>query len=164
LSASDTPSSSIFDFLPETLTPAAQPGRLVSMRAQYIVDLSFSFHEPFFDRGQQMATRMGVHVDVTSHTADMHEVRLSLKLEGQVGETPVFETELVYGGLTWSEGSFTGDQLAIALHVDAANLLYPTARQVLLDQLTHCGCAVALPTPNFTDLYDRYLAGNASSH
>ncbi len=164
MSASDTPSSSIFDFLPETLTPATQPGRLVSMRAQYVVDLSFSFREPFFDRRQQMATRMGVHVDVASHGADMHEVRLSLKLEGQIGETQIFETELVYGGLTWSEGDFTGDQLAIALRVDAANLLYPMARQVLLDQMTVCGCAVALPTPNFAELYDRHLATAAAPH
>lgn len=167
MSASDTPSSSIFDFLPEPLasgSPASQPGKLVSMRAQYVVDLSFSFHQPFFDRRQQMETRMGVHVDATSHHADMHEVRLSLKLEGHVGETRIFEAELVYGGLTWSEGTFTDDQLGIALHIDAANLLYPMARQVLLDQMTCCGCAVALPTPNFAELYDRHLASKASSH
>lgn len=167
MSASDNPSSSIFDFLPETLAPeatAAVRGRIVSMRAQYIVDFSFSFSGALFDRRKPMTTQLGVHVDAGSHAADMHEVRLSLEFAGRVDDTQVVSAELVYGGLVWTEGTFAAEQLAMALRIDAAGLLYPMARNILLDHLTHVGYPVAIPQPNFNELYDRHVAGLAASH
>lgn len=160
MSANDT--SSIFDFLPDSLgAPAARApqGRLVSMRAQYIVDLSVELHQPLFDRNRSVASRLGVFVSAESHAPDMHEVRLSLKLDGLVDDTPIVSAGLVYGGLTWSDGTFAGEELAMALRIEAAGLLFPMARQILLDNLAQAGCPVAIPTPNFHELYDRHLAG-----
>ncbi len=164
MSASDSPS--IFDFLPDNLgtpAPVAERGRLVSMRAQYVVDLSVSLLQPLYDRRQPVQTRMGVHIDTASHSADMHEVRLSLSLQGTIDDTPVLEVELTYGGLTWSEGSFGGEELAMALHIDAAALLYPMARAIVIENVAQMGYPITIPTPNFHELYDRHLAGGGKT-
>ncbi len=170
MSANDTPSS-IFDFLPDSLTegsaaPApqaqAEPGRLASMRAQYIVDLSVELHQPLFDRNKQMATRMGVNVQAASHTADMHEVRLFLNFEGTIDDEKVVTIDLVYGGLAWTEGTYVGEQLDMALRIEAAYMLYPAARHVLNDYLTQAGCPTPIPTPNFHDIYDQHVAASGN--
>lgn len=166
MSASNTPS--IFDFLPDTggtAAPAAQPGRLVSMRAQYIVDLSLDLHQVRVEaQRDDLVTRMGVHVSTASHAADMHEVRLSLKLEVFIAERPVVTIELAYGGLVWTEGTYTAPALDAALHIEAAALLYPMARHILLENLAHTGYATSIPSPNFHELYDRHLAGGGGTH
>ncbi len=174
MSANDTPSS-IFDFLPDSLTegtaapspapqpaPQAEPGRLASMRAQYIVDLSVELHQPLFDRTKQMATRMGVNVQAASHTADMHEVRLFLNFEGSIDDEKVVTVDLVYGGLAWTEGTYVGEQLDMALRIEAAYMLYPAARHVLNDYLTQAGCPTPIPTPNFHDIYDQHVAADGN--
>lgn len=160
MSASDT--SSIFDFLPDSLSAAAVPparGRIVSMRAQYVTDLSFELRQPLFDRSRAIAARMGVFVAAESHAPDMHEVRLSLKVDGMIDDAVVVAAELVYGGLVWTEGAFGGDELAVTLRVDAADLLFPMAKQILVDYLAQAGCPAPIPTPNFHELYDRHRAG-----
>lgn len=128
-----------------TPTPPASPASSetvpVSILAQYIKDFSFENpHVPQILSQMTQAPDIGVNVNLMTRTLapNHYEVILGLKMEAKAGEQTAFVAELAYGGV-FTLPDMPEEQTRLFLLVEAPRLLFPFARNILLNAVRDGG-------------------------
>lgn len=144
----------------ETQAPA-QPqnlpnGMQIGVGAQYIKDFSFeSPHAPqiFAPTQEQPTINMGVNVHTRPLAEGTFEVVLALKMEAKLGDKVAFIAELSYGGV-FIVSKLPEPQLKMFLLVEAPRILFPFARQVMMNAVREGGFPQVVISPiDFGALY-----------
>lgn len=139
----------------------ALPPRLF-LRAQYVKDLSFE--NPRMPEGLSLGERqprIDVNVDVQGRGMEqpgVFEVVLRMMVSAKDEETPVFITELVYGGV-FALQNIPVEQVEPLLLIECPRLLFPFARRILADATRDGGYPPLLLDPiDFVELYRQHQA------
>lgn len=133
----------------------------VSVLGQYIRD--FSFESPnapkiFKDAPQQPAIDLGVNVQTKTLEDNNHEVVLMMKLEAKSEDQVAFIAELAYGGI-FALPDMSSEQLKNFLVINAPQLLFPFARNIIADAIRDGGFPQVLINPiDFASLYQQQHA------
>jgi preprotein translocase subunit SecB len=135
---------------------------------QGVKDLSFECPIPAYVAGeapQAMDFNLAVRVSKRQEPANTWEVHLALRAQAdvQAEDKPLtlFLAELAYGGVFIVE-HIEGESRDLLLHVEAAALLYPFARQLLMDMVAAGGYRPPLLEPvNFMGLYQQHARQQA---
>ncbi len=134
-----------------------QPSALqVGVGAQYIKD--FSFESPnapqiFAPTQSSPEINMGVNVNTRAVGDGAYEVVLILKLEAKIDGKSAFIAELSYGGVFMLPG-MPEQQLRAFLLVECPRILFPFARQVLMNAVREGGFPHVMISPiDFGALY-----------
>jgi preprotein translocase subunit SecB len=136
---------------------AQQPTALqIGVGAQYIKD--FSFESPnapqiFAPTQSSPEITMGVNVNTRAVGDSAYEVVLLLKLEAKLDGKSAFIAELSYGGVFMLPG-MAEQQLRAFLLVECPRVLFPFARQVLMNAVREGGFPHVMISPiDFGALY-----------
>lgn len=117
--------------------PDVAAGAGFRVLAQYVRDLSFE--NPRAPESLRMEGKpeidMGVEMNARGRPDGLYEVDMQLSVKAVVQGGPLFQVELVYGGLFQVVG-VPEDQMEPILLVEAPRYLFPFARQII-------GCATA---------------------
>ena len=136
------------------------------VRIQYIKDLSFEVpRAPEIFTAEPKPPQVQVDVDVNARPLAApgdHEVTLSLRVEAQTADGPLFILELVYGALFHLVG-IPEEHREQILMVECPRLLFPFARSIVADATRDSGFPSLLIQPiDFLALYQqRSAAGQA---
>ena len=128
----------------------------VNVTAQYIKD--FSFESPgapqiFAALQTPPEISMGVNLNTRSVMPDHYEVLLTLKLDAKIGDKTAFIAELAYGGIFVLQG-LPEEQLRYFLLVEAPRILFPFARNILMNAVRDGGFPHVMIAPiDFLGLY-----------
>ena len=123
-------------------SPAPQPAPLqIAISSQYIKD--FSFENPnapqiFTPSQANPEINMSVNVATRNLAANAFEVLLTLKLEAKLEGKVAFIAELSYGGV-FMLSALPEDQLKMFLLIECPRILFPFARQVLMNAVREAG-------------------------
>jgi preprotein translocase subunit SecB len=112
--------------------PAMQGLRIL---AQYIRDLSFEnprAPESLRAAGTQPQIELGVEMNARARVDGLYEVDLKLIASAQSSGEPVFQIELLYGGLFQITG-IPESEMEVMLMVECPRYLFPYARRVISD-------------------------------
>lgn len=140
----------------------------VSIRAQYIKDLSFENPGRLGDRDQQNAQPnidLGIDVGAVQHPTlpNMYEVSLKFSAEARAGETVLFILELDYSGIF----EFQVDDPLMKeriVFIECPRMLFPFARRVVADVSRDGGFPPLMIDPvDFIALYQQQKARQASA-
>lgn len=116
--------------------PPAEPGGLqIRVLAQYIRDLSFENpRAPESLRGGpgQPNIDLGVEMNARGRHDGLFEVELKLGATATREAEPVFQVELVFGGLFEIAG-VPEEQLEAVLLIECPRFLFPFARRIIAD-------------------------------
>jgi len=112
---------------------AAEPqGPFFRVLAQYVRDLSFE--NPRAPDSLRLEGRpdveMGVEMNARGRTDGLYEVDMRLSVKASAGDGPLFQVELVYGGL-FQLGGFADSDVEPMLLVECPRYLFPFARQII---------------------------------
>jgi preprotein translocase subunit SecB len=137
--------------------PNIQAAQLsIGVNAQYIKDFSFeSPNVPQIFAPTQTQPNMNMVVNVHSRGLGdkVFEVLLSLKLEASIEGKTAFIAELSYGGV-FTFPATNEDQLKILLLVESPRILFPFARQILMNAVRDGGFPQIIIAPvDFGALY-----------
>lgn len=84
---------------------------------------------------------------------DMFEVILKLRLEGKAEDKPAYMVETEYVGEFLAKG-LEPERIQALLAVDGASLIFPFARQIMMNSISSLGYQVRMIEPiNFAALY-----------
>lgn len=139
-------------------TPPVTPpaGMQIGVSAQYIKDLSFeSPNAPQVFAPTQTAPviNMGVNVHTRGVAEGAYEVLLALKLEAKIEDKTAFIAELSYGGV-FTFPAMPEPQLKMFLLIECPRILFPFARQVLMNTVREGGFPHVMISPiDFAALY-----------
>ena len=121
----------------DVAAPTADNGAIVEgagfrVLAQYIRDLSFE--NPRAPESLRIEGKpeidMGVEMNARGRTDGLFEVDMQLTIKASVPQGPLFQIELVYGGL-FQIVNAAEDQLEPILLIEAPRYLFPFARQIV---------------------------------
>lgn len=133
----------------------------ISVLGQYIRD--FSFENPnapqiFQAQNEQPQIDLGVNVQTSSMGEGQHEVVLMIKVEAKTADSVTFISELAYAGL-FALPEMSDEQQKGFLLVDAPQLLFPFARNIIADAIRAGGFPQILINPiDFVALYHQQQA------
>ncbi len=132
---------------------AAQPG-VFSLVGQYVKDLSFECFQPPFKVGDQQPFDLGLSVNSEKVGEDQFAVRMKLRAEGKTQDgKPAYLTEMEFVGVFVLKNIPT-QHLSPILGIEAPSLMFPYARQVLMQSITDGGFRPGLIQPiNFAQLF-----------
>lgn len=137
--------------------PEADKTPLFRPLEQYVQDLSFECPRapmltPEGERNMDLNVSVGTHV--LSAERGLHVVTLGVQAKGEdTAKTPIFLAEVAYSGVFEAQ-NLAPNQLEAALMVDAPALLFPFARQIVMNSLANSGFRPPLLEPiNFAALY-----------
>ena len=145
--------------------PAGPPVPRVSVRTQYVKDLSFE--NPGAPKSLSDNTgspKIQVNVDVESKPlgGNHYEVALQITASGKKNEASVFVVELVYAGLFALE-NIPKERLEPVCLVECPRLLFPFARRVIADATREGGFPPLLLDPiDFGRLYRQHRSNAAT--
>lgn len=113
--------------------PQAQPqGPQMRILAQYVRDLSFE--NPRAPESLRIdgkpAIDMGVEMNAKGRPDGLYEVELKLSVGAQIENQPMFQVELVYGGIFQISG-IPEAQMEPFLLIECPRLLFPFAREIV---------------------------------
>ncbi len=152
-------------------SPAAAPqdsavGPRFEIRHQYIRDLSFEVPDaPKVFENLAAAPEVAVNVAVSPRQLGEqdHEVVLKIEARGSFGGSPMFIAELEYAGLIRLH-NIPAEHVEPMLHIEAARLLFPFARNVVAAVTRDGGLPQLMITPiDFAALYQRRLARKSAA-
>ena len=109
--------------------------------AQFTRDLSFenpNAPESLRQSGEPPAIDLGVEMNAKGRPDGLYEVDLKLTAKATRGADPVFQVELLYGGLFELQG-FPQDQLELVLMIECPRFLFPFARRIISDMTAEGG-------------------------
>ncbi len=133
-----------------------QAGLQIGVSAQYIKDLSFeSPNVPQIFAPTQAAPEinMGVNVHTRGMGPNAYEVLLALKLETKLEGKTAFIAELTYGGV-FMLPAMPEEQIKMLLLIECPRILFPFARQVLMNAVREGGFPHVMISPvDFGALY-----------
>ena len=141
----------------EATDPEASKAPLFRPLEQYVQDLSFECPRapmltPEGERNMDLNVSVGTHV--LNAERGLHVVTLGVQAKGEdAAKTPIFLAEVAYAGVFEAQ-NLAPNQLEAALMVDAPALLFPFARQIVMNSLASSGFRPPLLEPiNFAALY-----------
>jgi preprotein translocase subunit SecB len=111
----------------------ASPG--VRILAQFIRDVSFEnprAPESLRATGAQPQIELGVEMNARQRPDELYEVDMKLTATAQSDAGPVFQVELLYGGLFQING-VPPDDVEPVLLIECPRFLFPFARRVIAD-------------------------------
>jgi preprotein translocase subunit SecB len=118
---------------------ASEPG--IRILAQFIRDLSFEnprAPDSLRATGEQAQIDLGVEMNARARPDNLYEVDLKLTATAQSSEGPVFQLELLYGGVFQIDGVAEADMEPMLL-VECPRFLFPFARRVIADMTSEGG-------------------------
>ena len=151
----------------ETDAPAIDPnaGPALNVLAQYVKDLSFENpNAPNSLAPQETQPQISINVNVGAQPLSATEFDVELKLEARaaIGETLIFNVELLYGGLFRIQ-NVPEEHLHPFVLIECPRLLFPFARQILADQTRNGGFPPLMLDPiDFVALYQQNAATAAT--
>ena len=155
------------DFPPAGQPPqtAGQPpqGPMIRILAQFTRDLSFeSPNAPESLRQGVESPQIDLNVEMSARPRPdgLYEVDLKLNARASRQAQPVFQVELVYGGLFELQG-FPEEQLELVLLIECPRFLFPFARRIISDMTAEGGYPPFLLEP--IDFGAVYAAQRAQS-
>jgi preprotein translocase subunit SecB len=139
------------------LDPNAGAGNApqVGVIAQYVKDLSFESPNAPAVYQWQTQPQMDVQVNIGAAPVgtDVHEVQLKIDVTAKAEQGTAFRIELLYAGL-FALRNIPNEQLQPFLLAEGPRLLFPFARQIIADTVTHGGFPPLLLDPiDFGGLY-----------
>ena len=140
---------------PMDLNNGAASGPQVGVIAQYIKDLSFENPAAPAVYQWQSQPQMDVQVNIGAVNVgtDVHEVQLKIDVTAVADQGTAFRVELLYAGL-FALRNIPDEQLQPFLLAEGPRLLFPFARQISADTVTHGGFPPLLLDPiDFGGLY-----------
>ena len=140
---------------PIDLNLGADSGPQVGVIAQYVKDLSFENPSAPAVYQWQTQPQMDVQVNIGASNVgtDVHEVQLKIDVTAQAEQGTAFKVELLYAGL-FALKNIPNEQLQPFLLAEGPRLLFPFARQIIADTVTHGGFPPLLLDPiDFGGLY-----------
>ncbi|MDD9919300.1 MAG: protein-export chaperone SecB [Alphaproteobacteria bacterium] len=127
---------------------------------QAVRDLSFECPVPAFlveNVPSDMDLNLSVSVSGREQPESTWDVTLALRAESKLEGRSLFLIELAYGGVFLVE-NLEDDQRDAVLHVDAAAMLYPFARQLLMSTVVEGGYRPPLlDAVNFGAIYQQSM-------
>jgi len=119
------------------LSPAAVPGEAPGIRilAQFIRDLSFEnprAPESLRPQAEPPQIDLSVEMNARSRPDGLYETDLKLVVNAQAAGEPVFQIELLYGGLFQITGVPEADMEPVLL-IECPRYLFPFARRTIAD-------------------------------
>ena len=151
----------------DTGAPAIDPnaGPSLNVLAQYVKDLSFENpNAPNSLAPQETQPQISINVNVGAQPLSATEFDVELKLEARaaIGETLIFNVELLYGGLFRIQ-NVPEEHLHPFVLIECPRLLFPFARQILADQTRNGGFPPLMLDPiDFVALYQQNAATAAT--
>ena len=132
---------------------------------QYVKDLSFeSPSSPKIFMGQMKQPNVTANFDVSANKLDenLHEVVLSIEINAEVDNEPVFVAELAYAGICQIKGA-TPDITRQVLMIEVPRQLFPFARSVVADAIRDGGFPPLLLSPiDFNKLYQEHIKSSVA--
>ena len=145
--------------------PAAPGTASLGIAQQYVKDLSFespSSPKIFMSQMKQPNVNANFNVSANELGEDLHEVVLSIEINAEVDEEPVFVAELAYAGICQVKGA-TPDVTRQALMIEVPRQLFPFARAVIADAIRDGGFPPLLLSPiDFNKLYQEHVKASVS--
>ena len=151
----------------DTGAPAIDPnaGPSLNVLAQYVKDLSFENpNAPNSLAPQQTQPQISINVNVGAQPLSQTEFDVDLRLEAKatVGETVLFNVELVYAGLFRIQ-NVPEEHLHPFVLIECPRLLFPFARQILAEATRNGGFPPLMLDPiDFVALYQQNAANAAA--
>ena len=148
--------------------PSAQPSAAgngkppsVAVQGQYVKDLSFEVPgapKSLLDlKGQMPPLNLQIAVQVKPFQENEFDVEIRIEARGGTEGAPVFNLELVYGGLFRIENVPT-EQLHPYVHVECPRILFPFVRQIIAETVSSSGLPPIMLQPiDFAALYRQRL-------
>ncbi|HZG47365.1 MAG TPA: protein-export chaperone SecB [Allosphingosinicella sp.] len=140
---------------PMDLNNGAGNGPQVGVIAQYIKDLSFEnpAAPAVYQWPSQPQMDVQVNIGAVNVGTDVHEVQLKIDVTANADQGTAFRVELLYAGL-FALRNIPDEQLQPFLLAEGPRLLFPFARQIIADTVTHGGFPPLLLDPiDFGGLY-----------
>ena len=139
--------------------PTASDGPQLFINLQYIKDLSFENPRAPQSLIQQPAQpEVEINVDVTAHNLnpETYEVVLTINVNAQMQEEPVFLVELVYAAVVTVRNA-PEPMLASLLLVESPRIIFPFARAVIANATRDGGFPPLMINPiDFAELLRRH--------
>lgn len=138
----------------------------VTVRAQYVRDLSFESPNPLKAFTAQMETAPTISVNVQARANSLgnnnFEVILDLNAEAKRESDVLFVAELSYAGV-FTIGEVSEDQVGPLVMIDCPQLLFPFARNIMADVTRDGGFPPLYLSPiDFASLYLQNQGTNAA--
>lgn len=128
---------------------------------QYTKDLSFEnpgAPQALRALRQNPEINLNINVSVTPLGEDQYDVQLKLDSKATSENKPVFQVELVYGGVFLVK-DFAKEHLTPVLHIECPRLLFPFARQIVADATRNGGFPPLMLEPiDFAAIFARQVA------
>jgi len=143
----------------------AEPGRALTINAQYIKDLSFENPRAPLSLMQQQQPELQVNVDVRAGAlgGDRYEVVLVIHARATAKNETLFVVELAYGAAV-TLTNIRQEDMPQALLVETPRLLFPFARAIVADATRDGGFPPVFMQPiNFSELLRRQAATQAEA-
>ena len=138
----------------------AATGAQLSVRAQYVKDLSFESPgapQSLQGPGQNPQLKVGVNVNAGPRGDDAYEVALHIEAHAKSDAGVIYNAELVYGGL-FRLRNIPEHLLQPVLFVDCPTILFPFVRRVLADVVRDGGFPPLMLDPiDFARLYTQNM-------
>jgi preprotein translocase subunit SecB len=139
---------------------AQAPVATTAVRAQYIRDLSFENPNPLAiftsDSQEQPEISVGIQAKAQNLGDRNFELVLEFNVEAKRGKDTMFIVELSYGAVVSVEESVEEATVQHAVMVDAAQLLFPFARNIIADMTRDGGYPPLMLAPiDFNNLYEQ---------
>lgn len=133
----------------------------VAVQGQYVKDLSFEVPgapKSLLDlKGQMPPLNLQIAVQVKPFQENEFDVEIRIEARGGAEGAPVFNLELVYGGLFRIENVPT-EQLHPYVHVECPRILFPFVRQIIAETVSSSGLPPIMLQPiDFAALYRQRL-------
>ncbi|MEL6721786.1 MAG: protein-export chaperone SecB [Pseudomonadota bacterium] len=138
--------------------------RRFGIQRLYTKDISFELPSApdIFRQEWQPDIGLDLHVKVNLLSAQQAEVIITVEVEAKQSDQTVFLIEVQQAGI-FSVTGFSQEELMPLLHIGAANTLFPYAREVVSNLVTHGSLPPLILQPvNFEALYQQRLAQDAS--
>lgn len=145
-------------------TKDTQPG-VFNLLGQYVKDLSFECFQPPFKVGEQQVFDLGLSVGSEKVGDDQFAVRMRIKAEGKTqDDKPAYLCEMEYVGV-FAIKNIPPQHMAPILGIEAPSLMFPYARQVLMQSIMDGGFRPGLIQPiNFAQLFVQQQQQQAQAH
>ena len=132
---------------------------------QYVKDLSFespASPKIFMSQMKQPNVNANFNGAANELGEDLHEVVLSIEINAEIDDEPVFVAELAYAGICQVNGA-TQNVTRQALMIEVPRQLFPFARAVIADAIRDGGFPPLLLSPiDFNKLYQEHIKSSVA--
>lgn len=143
-----------------TTTPHGSNEAPIMVRAQYIRDLSFENPNPLVIFSSENSTQPEIQVGIQAKAQNLgdrnFELVLDFNIDAKRDKDTMFIVELSYAAVVTVSNSYPEDKLNHAVMVDAAQLLFPFARNIIADMTRDGGYPPLMLAPvDFAGLFQQ---------